>query len=138
MSHRSTALSKRVTIAKSALSFVGILQYDKDNKPKVFVVPGSEGKQYRVILRRGNGVVSTECHLLVGGDNTVACKGNSNGAVCKHALTAVSKATDLANLSISFCEDEKSAKRLSNVSHGRVYGVKSWQGKGEVWGVART
>ena len=137
MSHRRTSLSQRVEIANGSLFLVGVLKYDKNNKPKEFIVPGSEGKQYRVILRRGDRVVSTECHLLVG-ENEVVCKGNSNGSVCRHSLQAVGKAIELAGLKISFCEDEKSAKRLSNVSHGRVYGVKSWQGKGEVWGVART
>src|SRR3990167_5953911 len=113
MSHRNTNLSRRVEIAKSALYFVGILQKDKDGRGRVFLVPGSDGKQYRVILRRGNGVVSTECHLMVGG-NEVACKGNSH-SICYHSLQSVAKAIDLAGLRISFCEEERGAIRLSKL-----------------------
>ena len=33
-------------------NFVGVTQRDKNGKPKVLIVPGSDGTQYQVILRR--------------------------------------------------------------------------------------
>ena len=137
MSHRATRLSKRVEIAKSALPFVGIVERDKAGRPKVLLVPGSEGKRYQVILRRFPNGISAECRCETGIGH-IPCKGNSlNETVCRHALTAISKSVSLVGMRVSFCQNEQDAKRLSHVTHGKVYPIVSFQSKGKVWGVVK-
>ena len=136
MSHRKTNLSQRVEIAKSALPFVGIVERDKTGKPKVLLVPGSEGKRYQVILRRVPGIVSAECRCETEIGH-IPCKGNSlNETVCRHSMTAIAKSVDLVGLHISFCQNERDAKKLAKLG-GKVYPIVSFQSKGQVWGVVR-
>lgn len=136
MTHKRTALGKRTEIARSALSFVGILEKDKQGKPKVLIVPGSEGKRYQVIIRRHTNSVSCECRCETG-IGFIPCKGNSlNDTVCRHSLTAIAFSARLAGKKVSFCESERDARRLGQLG-GRIIPIISWQSKGKIWGVAK-
>ena len=57
-------LPERVEKAKAAMLFAKVSQYDTGGKVKAVFVPGSEGKQYRVIIRRKAGSMTTELSLI--------------------------------------------------------------------------
>lgn len=85
------SLNDRVVEAKFMAPLGKITARDKHNRVRAVVMPGSEGKQYRIIIRRFDAaVISCECSLLTNiGDQT--CQGNIHG-VCRHSIAAIIKA----------------------------------------------
>jgi len=120
--------SKRKPKASIASHFVGVLQRDKNNRVKSVIVPGSEGKQYHVILRRFNRVIEIECRLSVGGDNHCVCKGNLK-TICYHSIAAVEFALNEAGFSANWCKNENDANRIQKMLGGTIFNVKSRQSK---------
>lgn len=123
--------------AKAGVQFAAITSRDNQNRVKTVLVPGSEGKQYEVIIRREkvNGLIvfSGECNCKTSCGN-VPCKGNGK-SVCYHVLIGIMKAVEEHGTKIAFCADEKRAKKLSNLG-GLVFRVTSYQGQGELYAVA--
>ena len=130
----SEMLKERTTKARAAARFGKVMSRDKDDRVKTVLLPGSAGKQYQVILRRGRGL-STECRLDTGHGH-LACAGNSNGHVCYHSIAAVTLASQDAGLSAHFCATEKAAIRLARLG-GTLVSLNSHQGVGQLWVVAR-
>ena len=125
-------LTDQVQKAKSAELFSKILTDDKTKI--VVIVPGSEGKQYRVIVRLAPGKVETECHLLTGSGDIV-CKGNEH-SLCYHSLTAIRVAVHARNRDIRFCGDEAAATLLSRVG-GKAVVIESRDSKKTRWGLVQ-
>ena len=103
----------RVAKAKAAMHFSKVMQCDADGKPKVFIVPGSEAKQYQVILRRNNGKMSVEVNLLIGNNGT---KPLYTPTVSYHGMCAVMLAAQDSGYKIVWCASFDDAKRLSNIN----------------------
>ena len=127
-------LKERTTRARAAARFGKVTSRDRDGRVKVVLLPGTNGKQYQVILRR-EGTLSTECRLDTGHGH-LGCKGNSNGHVCYHSIAAVALASQDAGLSARLCSTETAAKRLARLG-GTLVSLNSCQGIGRLWVVAR-
>jgi len=123
-------LGTRVRKAKAASQFIGEIG---NGKNVTYRVPGTNGKAYRVKVRR-NGFLSVQCWLEADGSK---CKGNShNGTICYHAMAACFHLANGADKSISWCADRDDAVRLSSLG-GKVFRVKSHDGNGMMWGVTK-
>jgi len=127
-------LSERTTKARAAARFGHVLSRDKEGRVKTVLLPGTDGKQYQVILRRSPSL-STECRLDTEHGH-LACAGNSNGHVCYHSLAAVTLASRDAGLSARFCATETAARRLARLG-GTLVPLNSRQGTGRLWVVAK-
>jgi hypothetical protein len=119
-----------------ASTFVGVIKTDKQGRPSNLVVPGSQGKQYHVILRRfDKAVITCECRLDVGFGH-FDCQGNSNHnhpALCYHSRASVDFALRQQNLEGAWCADYQSALTLNNLKQGVIYTVKSHQSGATVY-----
>ena len=95
-----------------------ILPRDSSGHAKTVLVPGSDGKQYEVILRRGDGYISAECRLMTGKGEFV-CKG-SKITLCKHGLAAILTAAKDSGISIGIAKNEKNADLLLRLGGRKV------------------
>ena len=127
-------LKDRAMKARASARFGKVTSRDRDGRVKVVLLPGTDGKQYQVILRRG-AALTTECRLDTGHGH-LDCKGNSNGHVCYHSIAAVALASRDAGLNARFCATERAAKRLARLG-GTLVSLNSRQGTGRLWVVAR-
>ena len=121
-------LPKRVARARSAAQFIGTVGSGKN---VTYRVPGSDGKSYRVKVRR-DGVLSFQCWQDHDGS---PCRGNENGTVCYHSLATAEKLARDAGKSVSWCANDSDARNLSHLG-GRVFRVVSHTSESAVWGVA--
>lgn len=122
-------LPKRVQKAKAATRFIGVVG---NGKHTTYAVPGSNGKQYRIKVRR-NGSLSVQCWLDISGAN---CLGNINGTVCYHGLAVMEKLASASGKSIAWTANEQDAHRLARLG-GQVFKVKSHQSGSVMWGVCK-
>ena len=97
-------------VAKSGLAHVTSRDYV--GMVKTVIVPGSEAKQYNVILRRGLGYIAAECQLLTGG-GAIPCEGGRE-TLCRHSIAAIIVAALDKGKVVSFAKDEKAANKLMN------------------------
>lgn len=119
------SFKERVEKARAGAKFAKITQRDKAGMVRVVVVPGSDGKQYHVILRRHGGIWSGECRLAVGPAGHVPCEGNSNGYACYHCMTAVIVAAEDAGKKVQFTNSEPKARRLERLGM-KAFRLQSW------------
>lgn len=108
--------------ARAAALFAKVLTSDKQGRVVKVLLPGSEGKQYEVILRR-NGHLSGECNLVTA-IGRWPCEGNRQ-TVCYHVLAAVIVAAKAGEARVSFCDKRDHAEQLQNLGQ-TVYPVESW------------
>jgi len=153
---KSGTFLKRKPKSDIASLFVGVTQ-EKDGRPKVLVVPGSQGKRYRVILRRSftstaNGrmfVISAECAVETGAGH-LSCPGNSpkrgRHTICYHSRAAIDFAVENmkkndrwvpSGKKAHWCETYEDAKKISNMTKGQIVLAKSWQSEGVAWLVVK-
>jgi len=122
-----TNLAPRANRARAAAQFIGQIGNGKNT---TYRVPGSNGKSYRVKIRR-NGILSAQCWL----DETQApCPGCGAGTVCYHGLATCEYIANKKGLKIAWCASYESAVKLSSLG-GKVFRVKSHEGHGTVYGV---
>lgn len=70
------------------MDLLHVLQRDKEGRIKSVLVPGTDGKQYMVILKRDSLGFNVECQLQAGTMGHVGfCK--SGNLMCYHGLAAV-------------------------------------------------
>jgi len=120
---KSTTLSNRTKHARAALLFSKVLSSDTLDRINKVLVPGSEGKQYEVIIRR-NGHITCEClHSTMGG-NALHCEGAAK-TVCYHAMAALIVAAERGGKRVSFCASEESANKLAHTG-GLVFRIDSY------------
>ena len=122
-------LPKRVARARSAARFVGVVGSGKN---VTYKVPGSNGKSYRVKVRR-NGVLSFQCWQDHDGS---PCRGNGNGTVCYHSLAVAERLAQDTGQSVSWCAMKADAMRLSHLG-GTAFRVTSRTSGSTVWGVVQ-
>ena len=115
----------------AATRFTKVLSYDAAKHVKTVLVPGSDCKQYLVIIRR-QGTLSTECLLQTGGGD-IPCQGNST-SLCYHSRAALRIAAGAHRL--HFCELRENAERLSHAG-GKIATVVSHQSGKKNWIVVK-
>ena len=119
-------LSQRVSKARQIANANLVKQMNK----RAWLVPGSEGKQYLVTRRKGTN--QYRCVLDCGRYGSTDCRGNSNGYICYHIVTAIIFAAQKAGRKVAFCESENDAQLLSRLG-GNLYKIHSGQGSGKLW-----
>ena len=134
MNSKSTFTNRRDE-AKSAARFAGVIQRNSADKPTMITVPGHNGKQYDVIVKRlEGGLLVCECRLYTGKNGYAPCPGSN--FVCYHALGSVIAVAQDSGYSLVLCHSEKDAKRLINRYGGAVLKVVNKVGSDEVFAVA--
>ena|SRR3972149_968959 len=133
------SLMSRKPKSDVAKCFVGVLQRDSKGRAKELLVPGSEAKRYRVILRRPKSEVLTiiaECALEVG-IGYIDCPGNSRkgdkGTICYHSRAAIDRAIGDAGYKASWAQSKDAAERVCRLTGGKLYRVASHQNGAEAW-----
>jgi len=109
---------------------VAVLKRDEEGRPKALLVPGGEGKQYQVLIRR-NAAFETECFLWTA-LGPVPCRGNQNGHVCYHSLAAVFAAAREAGFRFMVTDSLENAERLARIG-GEIKELRSRQGSGHLF-----
>lgn len=127
-------LPDRVEKAKAAMLFAKVSQYDTDGKVKSVYVPGSEGKQYQVIIRRKNGQMSTELLLIVNGNQV---KPTYGAQITYHQLSAVMLSAKEQGYTVTWTANREDAVRLSRLG-GTVFHFSNHDNHTNLmWGVMR-
>lgn len=103
-------LPNRVEKARAAVHFAKITQYDRDGRVKVVIVPGSQSKQYQVILRR-DGKLTSEVNLLVG--NQIIAPEWKALHISYHAMAAVEIAASEGGYRVTWFANEDGARRYA-------------------------
>ncbi|RJR12444.1 hypothetical protein C4588_02080 [Candidatus Parcubacteria bacterium] len=117
--------------------FVAVMYKDKKSRPKTLLIPGSEGKQYQVIIRRyEKGVdpfISTECQLRVY-NGYLLCPGNVyHSKLCYHSIAAIDFCIAEAKMVGSWCNTYEDALKLNQMKKGKIIKVKSHQSRAEMF-----
>ena len=130
-----TSFVKRKPKADVARQFVGVLSRNKEGKLTVLVVPGSNGKQYHVIVRRypNKNLITMECHLNVGAAGMEVCPGNYV-TICYHSRAAFDFVVAESGMKTAWCEDLQSVSKLMKLhKDARYYNVRSHQSGKQMW-----
>jgi hypothetical protein len=126
-------LKNRKVKREVAADFAAVLHKDDKGRPTSVLVPGSQAKQYKVILRRQAHIhtIECECLLCTGKTGEVPCQGNSH-SLCYHSQAAVNLAAQTG--SVSWCKTEHDANLVSKFNNGTVVRITSRQcKKAEAW-----
>jgi len=113
-------LSNRVKKAKAAMLFAKVQQYDAEGRIRAVIVPGSQGKQYHIILKRNKGSFVTEVNLLVNG-NLVAPSWKAQH-ISYHVMAAIELAAQEHSYNVIWFANFQDAKRYSNFG-GQLFKV---------------
>lgn len=108
-------LPSRIEKARAAVHFAKVAQYENGNV-KVVIVPGSESKQYHVILRREGGKLSSEVNLLV--NSQIIAPAWQAQHISYHAMAAVEVAATAYK--VTWFANEDDARRYSRFG-GQVH-----------------
>ncbi len=123
-------IMQRKPKADVARQFIGVLSRSKEGKPKTLVVPGSNGRQYHVIIRRdvGQQLITLECNLMAGPLGMVPCQGNGVLSICYHCRAALDYAVCESGLNTAWCGDLQTVRKLGQLhKDARWYNVRSHQ-----------
>lgn len=83
-------LAERVSKARriAEMGLCSIVTRTRDGKARTITVPGTDGKQYQVTIRRNNSFWTTECRCKCGAAGYEDCPGNTK-TVCYHSFAAI-------------------------------------------------
>jgi len=123
-----------IASARNVREFVYVLARDCEGRPSQFLVPGHEGRQYKITLKR-NGKLRAECQQVGSIMHFTACKGNQR-CVCYHVLAACIVSASEQSKELSWCESQADAERLARIE-GKVFTVKSAQSGKVAYGVVK-
>lgn len=127
-------LPDRVEKAKAAMLFAKVSQYDTEGRVKAVFVPGSEGKQYQVIIRRKYNQLSTELLLIV---NNQQVKPSYGAQITYHQMSAVMLSAKEQGYSVTWTANRLDAVKLSNLG-GTVFHISNFDNPTNLmWGVMR-
>ena len=112
-------LPERIQKAKAAMLFAKVSQYDTEGKVKSVLLPGSEGRQYQVIIRRRNGQMSTELLLIV---NNSQLKPTYGAQITYHQMSAVMLSAKEQGYTVTWTANRLDAVKLSNLG-GTVFHI---------------
>ena len=132
-------LANRVEKASAAVFFSKVEKREKDGRAKVFIVPGSQAKQYQVILRR---FVDSETNLQAMSVEVNLLTGNGTlplhtPTISYHGMCAVQITAAEANYKVIWCANPEDAQKLSRIG-GALFSVSKWKNPTiKMWGVMR-
>ena len=127
-------LPERIQKAKAAMLFAKVSQYDTEGKVKAVFVPGSEGKQYQVIIRRKAGSMTTELLLIV---NNNSVKPTYAHNLTYHSLAAIMIAAKEQGYNVTWTANRLDAVKLSNLG-GTVFHISNHDNPTNImWGIMR-
>ena len=109
-------LPNRVMKANAAKLFAKVVQTDENGNALIVLVPGTEGKRYRVSFIRAAGLLHAVCDNI-GGDVPVQCISHAR-VPCYHTMAAVQVAAELKHRTVIWCANEADATNLSNLYVG--------------------
>lgn len=121
MVEKRLTLAERVGKARqiARMGLCSIASRNGKGEAKTVVVPGTDGKQYQVIIRRKNGFWTTECRLECGSQGYQDCPGNAI-TVCYHSFAAIFTAAEDSSCRVhSVTESLKAASRLKRLIKGK-------------------
>jgi len=108
----------RMIVALDHIKVTGV----SGDKIRSAIVPGTEAKQYEVILSRQGPVILTECNLMLNGNNKTRCQGDK--WICYHAIAAVIASAKENGFVVKYCKDYQSAQKIVRMG-GKVYKVRA-------------
>ena len=116
------------------MGLCSIVTRTRDGKARTITVPGTDGKQYQVIIRRDNGFWTTECRCRCGAAGYSDCPGNTK-TVCYHSFAAIFAAgLDNGCRVHSVTESLEAASRLKRlVINAVIKSLRSHQGGTGKW-----
>ncbi len=113
----------RIQKARTIVPLTKVMHRDLLKRPSKVLVPGSEGKQYSVIVRRTTTYISTECMLCTPNGN-INCEGGEK-TVCYHAVAALLRCMEDSKVKAHICTTSEAAHRVHNLLHGTIFTVYS-------------
>ena len=126
-------LPNRIEKAKAASLFAHVNQYDVEGRVKSVLLPGSNGKQYQVIIRRNRGI-STELLLIINGNQT---KPKYAAQITYHQMAAIMLAAEEQGYKVTWTANREDAVRLSHLG-GKVFNMRNFDNPtNRMWGVMR-
>lgn len=129
-------LPNRVEKANAAQKFAQVIQRDRNDKIKSIIIPGSNGKRYQVIIRRGKNGLSTELLLLQGNHGYV--KPDYTKQITYHQMATVQMAANESGYKISWCANRDDAIRLAKLG-GKVFRFRNFDNLNSVmYGVMKS
>ena len=127
-------LSERVEKAKAAMLFAKVSQYNTEGKVKSVLLPGSEGRQYQVIIRRKAGQMSTELLLIA---NNSQIKPTYGAQITYHQMSAVMLSAKEQGYNVTWTANRLDAVKLSNLG-GTVFHISNFDNPTNMmWGVMK-
>ena len=125
-------LPERVKKARAAIRFAKVLRYDYRGRVQSVILPGSDGKHYHVIVRRGKSI-SAELNVDTG--SGLQKPPFARRTLTYHALAAVMIAASEQGKTVKWCANRADAQRLSNIE-GKAFRLVNHDNLREaMWGV---
>jgi len=127
-------LPNRVKKANAAKLFAKVVWTDSEDRVSMVVVPGTEGKRYRVTLARPHGRLEAICDDITG---DVPCQCISHARVpCYHVMTAVEIAAESKKRHVVWCANERDRENLNHIYHGEPFSVTMTATQSKMYGIA--
>ena len=104
-------LHARVEKAKAAMLFAKVLHYDSDGRVISILLPGTQGKNYHVIIRRRPASVELNLETAMGFVKPYY----AHHYITYHAMAAMMVAAREQGYKIQWCASGEDARRLSNI-----------------------
>lgn len=107
------------------MNLPAILDRDQKKRAKTVQVPGSDGKNYQVVIHRhpkkGSYLesITTMCELMTSVGN-IPCQGNSNGSICYHSFTAILFSAMENDVDASICRSYDGAKHFKRLKKNKA------------------
>jgi len=125
-------LPERIKKSRSAVRFASVLHYDYRGCVTSVLLPGSDGKRYYVIVRRGKHI-STELNVDTG--YGLQKPPFARRTLTYHALAAIMVAASEHGMTVKWCANREDALRLSNIE-GKAFRIVNHDNLREsMWGV---
>lgn len=121
-------LPNRVEKAKAAKRFSRAMSHDRDGRPKTFVVPGTEGKRYHVIVRR-KPRLTVELNLDTARGLIKPYYARQH--ITYHSMAALMMAAEREGYKIAWCANKKDAERRARL-RGRVFSVQNFDNRDNI------
>jgi len=127
-------LPNRVEKAKAAKRFAKTIFTDHEERVVAVIVPGTEGKRYRVMFNRPYGRLEATCDNITG---DVPCQCISHARVpCYHVMAAVEIAAEAKNKHVVWCANEQDRANLNHIYHGEPISVTMAATQSKMYGIA--
>lgn len=129
--------AERVNEARKAAAFALVVDEN------TVVLPGHDGKQYQVVVERGDGVVACSCSTIWPTFEPCPSRFSRNN-ICYHGIAAVIALATEAKVKVAVADVEPKARKLANLGARAVVRIEPFENvdhtlerKVGVWAVVR-